>query len=98
MYARVTTFYLDVKLMEDAIKVYKESIIPAAKRQAGFHNAFFLTNSNAGKFISITIWDNTDCALQNQKSGYFQDQLDKFERFTVVKPEIEGFVVGAYSI
>ena len=98
MYARVTTFYLDVKLMEEAVEVYKNSIIPAAKKQEGFHNAFFLTNRNAGKFISITIWDNIDYALKNQKSGYYQDQLDKFEKFVVVKPEVEGFLVGAYSI
>ena len=98
MYARLTTFYLKVKHMEDAIEVYKNSIIPAAKKQPGFNKAFFLINRNAGKFISITIWENFDYALANQKSGYYQQQLDKFEDFIVVKPEIEGFTVGAMSL
>ena len=97
MYARVTTIHLKVKSMEDAIKVFEDSIIPAAKKQPGFKNAFFLTNRNAGKFVSITIWENIEYALENQKSGYYQEQVDKFEEFMVVKPEVEGFTVGAMS-
>lgn len=98
MYARVTTVHLDVKSMEDAIKLYEESIIPAAKKQPGFNTAFFLTNRNAGKFVSITIWENVNYALENQKSGYYQEQVDKFKEFMVVEPEVEGFSVGALSI
>ena len=98
MYARVTTFHLKVKSMEDATKVYEESIIPNAKKQPGFKNAFFLTNRNAGKFVSVTIWETIDYALSNQKSGYYQEQIDKLEEFQVVKPEVEGFTVGAMSI
>ena len=97
MYARVTTFHLEVKSMEAATEVYENSIIPAAKKQDGFRNAFFLTNRNAGKFVSITIWENIDYALANQKSGYFQEQIDKLDSFSVVKPEVEGFAVGAMS-
>ena len=50
MYARVTTLHLQVKSMEEAIKVYEDSIIPEAEKQDGFKNAFFLSNRNAGKF------------------------------------------------
>jgi len=98
MYARVTTFHLKVKSMEDATKVYEVDIIPNAKKQPGFKNAFFLTNRNAGKFVSVTIWETIDYALSNQKSGYYQEQIDKLEEFQVVKPEVEGFTVGAMSI
>ncbi|MCB0730722.1 MAG: hypothetical protein KDC88_06785 [Ignavibacteriae bacterium] len=98
MYARMTTFYLNVKSMEEATKVYEESIIPAAKKQPGFKNALFLTNRNAGKFVAITIWESIQHALDNQKSGYYQKQIDKFEEFMVVKPDVEGFTVGAMSV
>jgi quinol monooxygenase YgiN len=98
MYARVTTLHLKVKSMEDAIKVYEESIIPEAEKQEGFKNAFFLSNRNAGKFVLITIWENINFAMKNQKSGYYQAQIDKLEEYMVVKPEIEGFTVGAMSL
>ena len=67
MYARVTTLHLQVKSMEEAIKVYEESIIPEAEKQEGFKNAFFLSNRNAGKFVLITIWKNVDFALKTKK-------------------------------
>ena len=98
MYARVTTFHLNVKSMEEATKIYEDSIIPEAKKQKGFQKAFFLVNRNAGKFVSITIWESIEFALNNQKSGYFQNQIDKFEKYMVVKPEVEGYSVGAMSI
>ena len=98
MYARVTTIHLRVKHMEDAVKVYEDSIIPAAKKQPGFKTAFFLINRNAGKFLSVTIWESTEFALQNQKTGYYKAQIDKLEDFMVDKPEVEGFAVGAMSI
>lgn len=95
MYARVTTFHLQVKAIEEAVNIYQNSIIPEAKQQAGFKAAFFLTNENAGKFMSITIWENIDFALANQKSGYYQKQVDKFEKFLVDRPEIESYTVAA---
>ena len=98
MYARVTTFYLKVKSLEEAAKLYQESVIPVARKQAGFVRALSLTNRNAGKFVAVTIWDSIENALANQKSGYYQSQIDKFDEFMVVKPpEIEGFTVGAIS-
>ena len=39
MYARVTTFYLKVKSLEEAAKLYQESVIPVARKQAGFVRA-----------------------------------------------------------
>lgn len=98
MYARMTTFHLNIQSLSKACEIYKNSIIPAAKAQEGFKHAMFLTNKNAGKFVSITIWENLNCALANQKSGYFQEQVDKFDDFSVVKPEIEGFEVGHREI
>ena len=97
MYARMTTFHLEVKKMEEATEIFENSIIPAARMQDGFKNAFFLTNRNAGKFVSVTIWEDIEYALANQRTGYFQEQLDKLEQFEVVKPDVEGFQVGAMS-
>ena len=95
MYARVTTFHMKVKAIDEAVNIYQYSIIPEAQQQKGFKAAFFLTNKNAGKFMSITIWENIDLALANQKSGYYQKQIDKFEDFLVDRPEIESYTVAA---
>lgn len=95
MYARVTTFYIDISKRKEAIDIYENSIIPAAEAQKGFKSACFLINRNAGKFISITMWENMEHAIANQKSGYYQAQIDKLAHLQVVVPEIEGLDVAA---
>lgn len=97
MYARVTTFYIDLSKRKEAIDIYENSIIPAAENQEGFRSACFLVNKNAGKFISITMWDNMEYAVANQKSGYYQSQIDKLAHLQVVVPDIEGLEVAAHK-
>lgn len=93
MFARVTTFHLKIDKRDEAIDIYKNSVIPEAKEQKGFKGASFLVNKNAGKFVSITVWNDRDAAVANQKTGYYQRQIDKFAKIQVVVPEYEGFDV-----
>lgn len=93
MYARVTTFHLKIDKREEAIDIYKNSVLPEAKQQKGFKGASFFVNRNAGKFVSITVWQDMEAAVANQRTGYYQKQIDKFIDLQVVVPEFEGFDV-----
>ena len=84
MYARVTTFHLRIDKREEAIAIYRDSIVPEAKKQKGFKGASFFVNKNAGKFVSITVWEDMNAAVENQKTGYYQKQIDKFIDLQVV--------------
>ena len=78
------------------IDIFQNSVIPAAQKQNGFVDAYFFVNRNAGKFVSITVWDSMENAISNQKSGYYKEQIDKFSDYQVVAPEIEPYDVAAY--
>ncbi len=93
MYARVTTFHLKIDKREEAINIFKDSILPEARKQKGFKGASFFVQRNAGKFVSITVWEDMEAAVENQKTGYYQKQLDKFTNLQVVAPEFEGYYV-----
>jgi len=93
MYARVTTFHIKLDKQKEAIEIYQKSILPEAKEQNGFIGATFFVNKNAGKFISTTIWENMEAAVSNQRTGYYQKQIDKFANILVVVPEFEGYDV-----
>ncbi|MCF8262254.1 MAG: hypothetical protein K9J12_15885 [Melioribacteraceae bacterium] len=95
MYARLTTFHIPISKTDEAVDIYKNSIIPAAENQEGFVEAYFLINKNAGKFISMTVWQDVEFAVANQKTGYYQAQIDKLAHLQVVSPEIEGYEVAA---
>ena len=58
MFARTTTMQLKIAFIDDALKVYKNSIVPAAQSQKGLIELNFLVDRNSGKAVSIAIWES----------------------------------------
>ena len=56
MHARVMTVQLKPGTAEEATRVYRESVLPAARRQPGFQRVFFLVDPETHRAISITHW------------------------------------------
>jgi heme-degrading monooxygenase HmoA len=63
MYARVSTIQGKPQQVGDGIRQYREQVMPAVKKMAGFKGAYFLVDRKSGKEISITLW-NTEKDLQ----------------------------------
>jgi len=93
MFARMTTTETKVNWTDKLVKIYEESIVPAAKQQKGYCKAYFLVDRKTGKLVSITFWDCEEDALANEKSRYYQEQLVKAMNL-VTKPFIrDGYEV-----
>ncbi len=93
MFARLTIVQTKVDKMDEAVKVTKENVLPAAKSQKGFVGARLLTEPN-GKGVFITLWDTEEDAIANEKSGYYQEQLAKFKDLFAAPPVHEGYSVA----
>jgi len=93
MFARLTIVQTKVDKTDEAVKVTKESVIPAAKSQKGFVGARLLTEPN-GKGVFITFWETEEDAIANEKSGYYQEQLAKFKDMFTAPPVHEGYNVS----
>ena len=93
MFARLTIVQTKVDKMDEAVKVAKESAVPAAKSQKGFVGACLLTEPN-GKGVFMTLWDTEEDMLANEKSGYYQEQLAKFKDMFAAPPVHEGYNVA----
>jgi quinol monooxygenase YgiN len=93
MFARITIVQTKVDKMDEAVKVAKESVIPAAKSQKGFVKADLLTEPN-GKGVFISFWDTEEDMLANEKSGYYQEQLAKFKDLFAAPPVHEDYNVA----
>jgi heme-degrading monooxygenase HmoA len=94
MHARVILGMVKLNKQDEAIKIYKETVKPAAKEQKGFKGAHLLTDPSTRKFISITIWENENYMLVGESSGYLQEQLDKISALFVGPPIIQNYVVS----
>ena len=92
-FARVTLTQGKPDKMNETVKIYKDSVVPAAKSQKGFRGIILLDDFKNGKGISISIWDNEADAIANEQSGYYQTQLGKFKDLLTAKPVKEGYTV-----
>ncbi len=97
MHARLTIVQTKPDLIDEIAKLYEDSVIPAAKSQKGFRGAYLLSDSKSGKGVSITLWDSEEEAIANEKSGYYQDQVNKFKEYFTAPPVREGYEVSVQA-
>ncbi len=97
MYARVITVHTQPGKIAEATAVYRDSILPAARQQKGFHNGFLLTDAVTGKGVSVTLWDTEADMKAGEASGYLQQQLGKMTNLLASPPQREALVVSAKS-
>lgn len=97
MHARVVTIQVQAGKVEEAVSIYRDSVIPAAKQQKGFKSALLLTDPDTGKGVSITLWESEADQKASEASGYLQQQLAKIGTTFVVPPSREAFVVSYQS-
>lgn len=98
MYTRATIVQVRPDKIDEAIVIYRDSVIPAAKQQAGFRDAILLTNRTTGKSISLTVW-NTQADMQTgEASGYYQEQIAKFKDILTAAPVREEYEIAAQAL
>lgn len=94
MYARVVTSQLQPGKIDEGVRLYRDSVIPAANQQQGFKGAFLLTDPNTGKGVSISLWETEADMRAGETSGYYQEQIAKFAQVFAGPPTREGYEVS----
>ncbi|MBW1799397.1 MAG: hypothetical protein JRJ85_01575 [Deltaproteobacteria bacterium] len=94
MFARFTIVQSNVEKMDEVIKLYGESVVPAAKSQKGYRGAYLFTDRKTGKGYSISLWDSEEDALANEQTGYYREQVGKFKDYFTAQPVQEGYEVS----
>jgi heme-degrading monooxygenase HmoA len=94
MYARVITVQIQPIRVDEAIRIYQDSVVPAAKQQKGFKNIWLLTDRKSGKGISVVLWETEADMIASETSGYLSAQLAKFGSFFTIPPITERYEVS----
>jgi heme-degrading monooxygenase HmoA len=93
MFARLTIVPIDPNKKEKAVALYRDSVIPAMRMQKGYRQAFLLDSDNSDDSIMVSVWDSEKDAVANEKSGYYQSQIDTFKGLFAAQPKIKGYKV-----
>lgn len=91
MFVRQTIIHTAINKIDEAAKLFEESVIPAFRSQKGYRGAYFLTERESGKSICMSLWNSEQDAVANEQSHLYQEQLIKFMTFFTMDPFREGY-------
>ena len=97
MHVRVSQIKVQVDKVDEAVQLYRDSVLPALAEQEGFESAELLVQYESGRGISITRWESEEALVTSELSGFYHDQLAKFAGLFDVAPVRDAFEVGASS-
>ena len=93
MYARVVTIQYQPDKKEEGLQMYRD-MLAAARQQPGFKGILGLMDREAGKAMSITLWETAaEVQASGESSAYFQTQSTKFASILAAAPIIEMYQV-----
>ena len=94
MYARLVTSQLHPGMMEEAVQIFRDSVVPDARQQPGFQGAMALINRSANQTISVTFWQTEAEAQASEVGGHLQAQITKFASHLAAPPVVQTFEVA----
>lgn len=94
MHARVTIGTAQPGKVDETIKVMRDSVMPAMKKQKGFKGLFFFTDRNTGKGMSIGLWNTEADMAAGEASGFYQQQVAKVAPLLSGPPTMEHYEVS----
>ena len=97
MFARFTIVQMNVDKVDEAIKLYEDSVVPGGKSQKGFGGIYLFTDRKTGKGYSISLWESEEDAIANEQSGYYKEQVGKFAEYFTAPPVQESYEVSVQA-
>lgn len=93
MVARVTHVRVNPEDVGQSVRLFDESVIPAAEQEEGFMGALLLVRED-GRGIAIDLCDTLENMQANERNGFYQTQVAKFADKIVEAPKREFYEVA----
>jgi heme-degrading monooxygenase HmoA len=93
MHARVVTFMVKSDNIETLTSIHLDEVIPALQQQAGFKGSRLLVDPGSGKSMIVTLWESQELMQANENTGWFREQLAKFNAVFASPPTRETYEV-----
>ena len=86
MHARVVNLRVRPVDTKEMVRIYRDSVMPASRRQPGFRGALLLTDPETGIGISVTMWETEADREAGEISGYYKEQIENFSAYLTETP------------
>ena len=95
MDARVVNLRVRPVDTEEMVRIYRDSVITAYRRQPGFGGAMLLTDPETGIGISVTMWETEAEREAVEASGYYKEKIATFADLLVETPVRKHYEVSS---
>lgn len=93
MYARVITSQLQPGKTDEALALWRDSVVPSLKQTKGFKGAYLTGDRSTGKGVTITLWETEADAAAMDTSGQYQQTIALFAALFAAPPTREQYEV-----
>ena len=97
MYARTGSSQMKPGKMDEAIGMYRDSVVPMLKKQKGLKGLYWLTDRSTDKYTVITLWETEADMKATETSGLLQEVVAKFGAFVAAPPIIDRYEVSFHE-
>lgn len=73
--------------LDEARKIWDESLTPAAMSQKGYVGTFMLVSEDNNEGIALSLWETKQDGDAGEASGYYQEQVKKFASILAAAPD-----------
>ncbi len=98
MHARVVSMEILPMDIEEAIRIYQDLVVPAAKEERGFRGALLLTDPYTGEGVSISLWESEDDLHASEASGFYHRKLDQLDALFISTPVRKHYQVSVQGM
>ena len=97
MHAQVVRVQIQPGKADEAITIWKDSVMAAARQQKGFKNAYLLVDRSVNRGIGFSLWESEADLAAIAESGFYQQQIAKFASVFAGPPEREVYEVAGQA-
>jgi heme-degrading monooxygenase HmoA len=91
MYARLVAGSIPPDKLDEAIQLWRDSVLPSVQQQQGFRSVRLLVDRKNGKIASLGLWE-TEADFQATVE-WNQGQVAKFAGLFTTPPDVGGYEV-----
>jgi heme-degrading monooxygenase HmoA len=93
-YARIVTVHAQAGKVDEVVKIYQDSIVPAIKGQKGYKGSRLFIDHASNKGVSVTRWASKEDLEATEASGIYQAQVAKLAGLLAGAPEREAYEIA----
>ena len=94
MHARVVIMEMLPIDVKEAVRAYRDRVVPAGREEQGFRGAWMLTDPETGEGLSISLWESAEDMRSSEESDFHRREFGELEAFFISAPVRKHYEVS----